>query len=134
MQKHKLHHQVDNMAEAGCLLLSRSIKKQIAHSLAPTLSFRPTLRAHWRLLMMLLGGGEYISASNFKTLINSLCRNTKFSIRHFHGWLETTLPSKVQLHHSNMHSLVVDLQAPSTKTALAGWFSKAYSFSRVHIV
>src|SRR6266566_8299135 len=134
MQKHKLHYWVDNMAEAECLLLSKSVKKQIVHSLALTLSFGPTSRAHWRLLMMLLGGGEYVSASNFKTLINSLCRNTEFSIQHFHEWLETTSPSKVQLYHMNVHSLVVDLQAPSTETTSAGWFSKAYSFSRVHIV
>ena len=122
------------MAKAECLLLSKSVKKQIMHNLAPAPSFGPTSRAHWTLPMMLLGGGEYISASNFKTLINSLCRNTKFSIQCFHRWLKTTLPSKVQLHHLNVHSLAVDLQAPSTKTALAGWFSKAYSFSRVHIV
>ena len=56
------------------------------------------------------------------------CRNIKSSTQRFHGWLETTSPSKVQLPHPSVHFLVVVLQAPSPETASTEKFSKNYSF------
>ena len=66
--------------------------------------------------------------------INSLYRNIKISIQPFHGWLETTSPSKDQLHPLSVHSLVAVLQAPNIVTASMEQCSKAYSFLRVHII
>src|SRR6267154_3095540 len=133
-QKHIIHHHMDNMVAPGCLLLSRSSKSLIVHSLAPMLSFRTTSRARWRLSMMLLDGGGYVSASTFQSLVNSLCRNTKLSIRCFHRWLEITSLFKGQLHPPNAHSPVAVLQAQSTETASMERYLKACSFLRVRIV
>src|SRR6267154_4990431 len=133
-QMHIIHHHMDNMVTPGCLLLSSSGKSLIVHSLAPTLSFRTTSRACWRLSMMLLDGRGYVSASTFKSLVNSLCRNTKLSIQCFHGWLEITSLSKGRLHPSNAHSPVVVLQAQSTETTSTERYLKACSFLRVCIV
>jgi hypothetical protein len=49
---------------------------------------------------------------------NNFNRNIKINIQPFREWLETTLPSKDQLHLPSAHSLVVVLQAPNIATAL----------------